>query len=101
MFDVADGHGRVDAGGFALVVKEEFLGAIANGGEGFAFAAAAGQQRQAKGRQEYFSRNIQCGTGWAVVSGPRPIFLRNGSMDRLRPRNFSIEISTSRESPIS
>jgi hypothetical protein len=30
---------------------------------------------------------------------PMPIFFRNGSMDCLRPRNFSIDSLTSRESP--
>jgi len=30
---------------------------------------------------------------------PMPIFFRNGSIDCLRPRNFSIDSLTSRESP--
>jgi len=32
-------------------------------------------------------------------SGPMPIFFRNGWIDCLRPRNFSMETLTSRESP--
>src|SRR5437773_2172773 len=34
-----------------------------------------------------------------AMSNPTPIFFKNGSTDCLRPRNFSIDIVTSRESP--
>src|ERR1700745_3136828 len=34
-----------------------------------------------------------------LLSAFTPIFFRNGSIDCLRPRNFSIERLTSRESP--
>ena len=38
---------------------------------------------------------------FCLSCGPMPIFFRNGWIDCLRPRNFSMEMLTSRESPAS
>jgi hypothetical protein len=43
---------------------------------------------------QFLSATLRADSSFSI-----PIFFKNGSRERLRPRNFSIEIFTSRESP--